>query len=134
MAKFPSEEWAKDYVAALNENQSYKEAGKDWEGDIIFEIEKDENLPQSFFLYLDLHHGTCRGFKTSTNLNDLPKPQFRYRGKFGNWRRLINGEIDPIQGILTEKFKLDGSMIKIMRFTRAAKEMVNTATKVRTEF
>ena len=65
---------------------------------------------------------------------DIPKSEFSYIGKYGNWKRLINREIDPIQGVLTGKFKLDGSMMKIMRFTKAAKEMVSTASQVSTEF
>ena len=44
------------------------------------------------------------------------------------------GEIDPIKGLLTRKFKLTGSMMKIMRYTRAAAELVKTASKVPTEF
>ena len=60
--------------------------------------------------------------------------QYKYAGPFTNWKRLINKEIDPIQGILTGKFKLEGSMMTIMRFTRAAKEMVATTTMVGTEF
>ena len=46
----------------------------------------------------------------------------------------MNKEIDPIQGLLTGKFKLQGSMMKVMRFTKAAKEMVNTTALVQTEF
>ena len=55
-------------------------------------------------------------------------------GKYSNWVKLIKGEIDPIQGLMTGKFKLDGSMMKIMRYTNAAKEMVNTAKMVDTQF
>ena len=59
---------------------------------------------------------------------------FSYIGPYRNWIRLIKREIDPIQGVLTGKFKLKGPMMKIMRYTRAAKELVNTANQVETEF
>jgi Putative sterol carrier protein len=134
MAKFPSEEWANEYVEKLNSSPSYQDAGKLWEGDITFVIQPDENFKETAYLYLDLYHGKCRGYRFSMNPSDLPKSEFSYMGKFGTWKRLINKEIDPIQGVLTGKFKLDGPMMKIMRFTKAAKEMVNTASQVNTEF
>lgn len=133
MPKFPTEEWASQYVEKLNSNPSYQEAGKNWEGDITFVIRKDESFDKDAFLYLDLFHGECRGFKFTTKEDDLPKPEFKYIGKYSNWMRLINKEVDPIQGILTGKFKLEGSMMKIMKFTKAAKEMVSTASTVDTE-
>lgn len=134
MAKFPSEEWAKEYVEKLNSNQAYQDAGKQWEGDITFVIQPDESFKETAYLYLDLYHGKCRNYKFTSDPTQIPKSEFSYMGKFGTWKRLINKEVDPIQGVLTGKFKLDGPMMKIMRFTKAAKEMVNTAAQVKTEF
>lgn len=133
MPKFPSEEWASEYVEKLNSNPAYQEAGKKWEGDITFIIKQDSVLEQDSFLYLDLLHGECRNFKFTADESEIPKSEFKYIGKYSNWMRLINKEIDPIQGILTGKFKLEGSMMKIMKFTKAAKEMVSTASSVSTE-
>lgn len=133
MPRFPTEEWASEYVQKLNSNPSYQQAGKSWEGDITFVIRGDEGLDHDAFLYLDLLHGECKGYKFTTKEEDIPKSEFKYVGKYANWVRLINKEIDPIQGILTGKFKLEGSMMKIMKYTKAAKEMVSTASTVETE-
>lgn len=134
MAKFPSEQWTKEYAEKLNANKSYEDAGKNWEGAITFAVQRDEAFDGEAFMYLDLYHGKCRDAKFSLVESDLPTPEYRYAGSYGNWRKLINKEIDPIQGLLTGKFKLQGSMMKIMRFTKAAKEMVSTASSVQTEF
>jgi putative sterol carrier protein len=133
MPKFPTQEWASEYVEKLNSNPAYKDAGKNWEGDITFVIRKDDSFDSDAYLYLDLHHGECRGFKFSMDSSVVPESEFKYVGKYSNWMRLINKEIDPIQGILTGKFKLEGSMMKIMKFTKAAKEMVSTASTVNLE-
>ena len=130
MPKFPSEEWARQYVEKLNSSEAYLDSGKKWEGDITFVIQKDEGNPTDSFLYLDLYHGECRKYLYSANPDDVPKSEFRYIGKYSNWIKLIHSEIDPIKGVLTGKFKLEGSMMKIMRFSKAAKDMVNTATMV----
>lgn len=130
MPKFPSEEWSVEYVDKLNSNPAYAEAGKKWEGDITFVIKQDDGFDHDAFLYLDLFHGECRGHKFSTDKTSIQDSEFKYSGKYSNWMKLINKEIDPIQGILTGKFKLEGSMMKIMKFTKAAKEMVSTASLV----
>ena len=134
MAKFPSEAWVVEYVAKLNANANYEDAAKKWEGAMTFVVRQDPAFDKDAYIFLDLFHGKCRGSKFSFSPDDLPASQYRYIGPFTNWRRLINKEIDPIQGILTGKFKLEGSMMTIMRFTRAAKEMVATASTVQTEF
>jgi putative sterol carrier protein len=134
MAKFPGDEWAKKYVEKLNSNSGYNEAGKTWEDSITFVVEPDEAYTDSWYLYLDLKAGKCINSAAGKNEKDVPASTFKYKGKYSNWVKLIKGEIDPIQGLMTGKFKLDGSMMKIMRYTNAAKEMVNTAKMVDTEF
>ena len=134
LAKFPSEEWTKEYMEKLNSNANYADAGQDWEGAMTFVVQEDESFDREAYIYLDLHHGKCRDAKFSFVESELPKAEYRYIGPYGNWRKLVNKEVDPIQGILTGKFKLEGSMMKIMRFTKAAKEMVSTAALVQTEF
>jgi len=134
MVKFPSEEWVQEYAKKLNGNQAYKEAGKGWEGDILFVVERDETFPHNAYVYLDLYHGACRRAAYAESLDKIPKAVYAYKGPYSNWRRLIEGEIDPIQGLLNGKFRLDGSLMEIMKYIRAAKEMVNTATTVQTEF
>jgi len=65
---------------------------------------------------------------------DEKEAEFVYESPYSNWKKLIKGEIDPIKGLLTRKFKLKGNVMKVMRVTKAAKELVATASKVPTEF
>jgi len=133
LVKFPSEEWIELFMEAVNANSNYEEAAKTWEGDFLFVIEPDTELKDPATFYVDLWHGKCRGV-------DLLKPgeerttAFVYSGPYANWKKLINKQIDPIQGLLTGKFKLKGDMVKVLRAVRAAKELVETAGKVPTEF
>ncbi len=82
---------------------------------------------------MDLWHGKCREARLLSPEEEV-KTAFTYAGPYGNWIRLINKEIDPIRGLLTGKFKLKGSMMKVMRYTKAAKLLVATAGQVPTEF
>jgi putative sterol carrier protein len=47
---------------------------------------------------------------------------------------VIEKKLDPLQGLLTRQFKLQGDMVKIMRAVKAAQELVNCTTLVPAEF
>ena len=133
MLKFPSEGWIRAFKEELNRNKDYAEAAKDGEGNFLFIVNPDERLDQETIFYVDLWHGKCRDVGVVSS-RDEKETEFVYEGPYGNWLRLIDGEIDPIKGIMMRKFKLRGDMSKIMRYTRAALELVKTASRVPTEF
>jgi len=131
--KFPSEEWIKAFKEELNKNEAYAEAAKDWEGDFLFIVTPDEGLDREYVFYVDLWHGKCRDACIVPS-RDAKKAEFVYEGKYSNWKKLIAGELDPIQAVMTRKFKLSGNLAKVMRYTKAASELVKTASRVPTEF
>jgi putative sterol carrier protein len=133
LAKFPSEEWITLFMGAVNENKNYEEAAKTWEGDFLFVIDPDQELHEPATFYVDLWHGKCRQV-SFVKAGEEKKAAFIYSGPYGNWKKLINKQIDPIQGLLTGKFKLKGDMVKVLRAVRAAKELVETTGNVPTEF
>ena len=133
MAKFPSEEWIKLFKDAVNSNPEYEDAAKTWEGDFLFVVKPDSALKEEAVYYVDLWHGKCRDV-AFLKPGETKKTAFVYEGPYGNWMKLINKQIDPIQGLLTGKFKLRGDMLKVLRAVGAAKALVDTAGKVPTEF
>ena len=132
--KFLTREWIEAYMDVLNNSPAYKEAAKEWEGDFLFVIEPDDKCTEKIIYYLDLWHGDCRSVDFFKEGDKLPETEFQYIGKYSDWLKVINGELDPIKGILTRQFKLVGNKAKVMRATKAAKELVNSAQKVDTEF
>jgi len=131
--KFPSGEWIKAFKEELNKNETYAEAAKDWEGDFLFIVTPDEGLEKEMVFYVDLWHGKCRDAYMVPD-RETKTAEFIYEGPYSNWKKLIMGQLDPIQSLLMRKFKLKGNMAKIMRYTKAASELVKTASKVPTEF
>ena len=131
--KFPSDEWAKEYASQLNASEAYERSAKDWEGDFVFTVEADDTLPETAYLFVGLYHGKC----TDTALiasEDEREAQFIIRASATNWRKVIEGKLDPIPGMMTRKLKLQGDMMKVMRYPKAAKEMVNCVSRVPTDF
>jgi len=120
MVKFMSAKWAAQYCKVLNASQAYAKAGETWEGAFIFEAEYEDGTVVR--LYMDLWHGKCRGTKEVGPDDTAP---FIMSGPYENWKAVAEKELDPIRGLLSGKFKLQGDMAVVMRHTKAAVEMVN---------
>ena len=131
--KFPSDEWAKEYQSQLNASEAYERSAKDWEGDFIFTIEADDTLPETAYLFIGLYHGKCTDAVIIASEEER-EAQFIIRASATNWRKVIEGKLDPIPGMMTRKLKLKGDMMKVMRYPKAAKEMVNCVSHVPTDF
>ena len=131
--KFPSEEWIKALAEEVNKSESYRKAAAKWEGDFYFVCEPGPGVPEAVYLYIDLWHGESRSAYGVADESDK-EPEFVIRAPVATWRRVIEKKLDPIQGMITGQLKLKGTMSKIMRFPKAAAELVNCATKVPTEF
>ena len=131
--KFPSDEWIKELSNKLNESESYGRSAKDWEGDFVFVVEPDEAYDDTAYLFLGLYHGKSPD-AALVGSEDERKAEFVLSAPFANWRKVIEGKLDPIQGMMTRKLKLAGNMMKIMRYPKAAKEIVNCCALVPTDF
>ncbi|MHA1276006.1 MAG: SCP2 sterol-binding domain-containing protein [Candidatus Helarchaeota archaeon] len=127
MVKFLTGEWAKEYCKALNNSEAYGQAGKGWVGDFLFIAEYEDGSITK--LWIDLHDGQCRG--TAVIKPDEEKDAaFIMSGPYANWKLVAEKKLDPIQGLMTGKFKLKGDMAMVMRYTKAAVEMVNSIMAV----
>jgi putative sterol carrier protein len=130
---FPSDEWIKGLMVEINKSESYRKAASKWEGDFYFIVEPGPGLDETMVLYIDLWHGEARSANAVADSNEK-EPEFTIRAPLNTWRRVIERKLDPIQGMITGQLKLKGTMSKIMRYPKAAAELVNCATKVPTEF
>lgn len=130
--KFPSEEWTKAFKEAINQSKVYEEAARDWEGDFLFIITPDEKFPYEEVYYVDLRHGKCREARKLVSREEA-KAEFTFEGPYSNWVKLLKGELDPVRALLMRKFKLTGSMVKLMRYPKAAVEIMKTITKIPAE-
>jgi putative sterol carrier protein len=130
--KFPSDEWAKALMEELNRSQSYAEAAKNWEGDFYFIILPDQG-GEPVHMYMDLWHGKAREAFVADDPS-VKNPAFRMTAPARTWRKVIEKQLDPIQGLLTRQLQLTGNLGMIMKNVRAAQELVNCTTQVSTEF
>ena len=136
MVQFPSEEWMAEYVEKINGSKEYQEAAATWEGDItyVFEAEPDKGVPEDLWAWLDLWHGECREARYGVTQEEGEKAKFIIRAPYSRWKEVIRKELDPVKGMMQGKLKLKGDLPTIVRYVKAANELVNLAGSVPTEF
>lgn len=135
MALFPSDEWLTHYRTLINGSEEYREAARDWEGDIafVFEAEPDRGVPRDLVGWLDLWHGECRGARMM-DASEVDGTEYEIRAPYSRWREVVLGDLDPVKGMMQGKLKVRGDLPNIVRHVRAANELVHLTTMVPTEF
>ena len=131
--KFPSDAWIKALHEELNASESYQRSAKDWEGDFMFIAEPDDTFPETAYMHLQLYHGSSPG-AAMVDPGQLPETEYTIKAPFSTWRKVIDGKLDPIQGMMTGQLKLDGDLMKIMRYPKAAQEIVSCCAKIPTDW
>ncbi len=136
MPEFPSKEWLHEYELRINQSPAYREAAASWEGDVcyVFEPEPDRGVPQEIWSWLDLWHGECRDARYGITPEEGAKAKFIIRAPYSRWKEVINKELDPVKGMMQGKLRLQGDLPTIVRYVRAANELVSIAGSVPTEF
>ena len=131
MPKFPSPEWLQALAQRLNEDARYAQVARNWEGDIAFVIEPDDSgeLTKPMVLYLDLWHGQCRDSAVLQH-PDEKHPAFVLTATLANYRRILRGELDPMQAMLTRRLKVKGNMAYMMRHVPVVLDFVRVCREV----
>jgi putative sterol carrier protein len=132
MAKFPTPEWAQEFMEKLNSDAQYAEVARNWEGDFYFTIEPEGELDKTVVMYFDLWHGKCRQAYIVADLS-ARNPAFILKAPYGNFTRVLTGELHPMQALLTRKLYVQGNMATLMRnvptvldFVRCARETTDS--------
>lgn len=138
MHRFPSEEWTQAYKNAINQCRAYREVGKAWTfGSVAMIIKCDLSLglERDTAMVLDVHEGCCRGATFIEGTREPAGADFIIVASYGRWKDVIEGELDPIKGMMEGKLKLTkGSLATLVRFVESSRQLVTNARNVPTEF
>ncbi len=131
-AKFPSPEWLQTLYEKLNSDERYAHLARNWEGDMCVVIEPSGPLTAKLFYYLDLWHGKCRKTELLKDLSSV-QPKFVLTATYDNISRIMKGELDPMQAMMTRKLQVQGSMAYMMRNVPVVLDFVRCCRDVTTE-
>ena len=129
---FPSPEWLKTLETKLNNDEHYAEIAKNWEGDMCVDIEPSGPITQRVIYYLDLWHGKCRKTEIYTE-TPVNKPKFLLTATYNNIARIMKGELDPMQAMMTRKLQVHGSLAYMMRNVPTVLDFVRCCRDITTE-
>jgi putative sterol carrier protein len=130
--KFPSPEWLQALFEKLNSDERYAQVAKSWEGDMLVVIEPTGLLNDKLLYYLDLWHGKCRKIEIFKQMPSI-MPKFILTSNYTNISRIMKGEPDPMQAMLTRKLQVHGNMAYMMRNVPIVLDFVRCAREVTTE-
>jgi putative sterol carrier protein len=135
VALFPSEEWILELCGRINDSSEYRDAAAMWEGDIsfVFGAEPNKGFPRDVWVWLDLWHGECRG-ASIVSAEEGASARYVIRAAYSRWKDVVRGDLDPIKGMMQGKLKVQGDLPTIVRYVRAANQLVHLTTTVPTEF
>lgn len=125
--------WADAWCRALNESDAYRRAGAKWEGDVVLLMGADGDAPARG-VYLDLHHGACRGARLATAA-DLDAARYVMEGRPDVWRELLGGRTAPLMALMSGRLRLTrGDLAALVPFAGAAGELVAAAVAMDSAF
>ncbi len=130
--KFPSEEWAAAYQRDLNASPEYRAAARGWAGDLVLRVTPPDPSSPAPGIYLDLAEDGCRQAKYMADSRSA-ESEFVFEAPSAVWAKLFRREIDAMRAVLDGTVKIRGNMAKLLRFTRAAKVLVETAAAIATD-
>lgn len=131
-AIFPSPEWLQNLSDKLNSDEHYAQIARNWEGDMCVVVEPGGPLIDKLFYYLDLWHGKCRKVEMLKDLSSV-QPKFILTASYENISRVVKGELDPMQAMMTRKLLVRGSMAYMMRNVPTVLDFVRCCRDVTSE-
>jgi len=134
---FPSAEWTQAYKDAINSNEAYKVAGKDWTHGVVAMVVKADpslGIPEDIGMWLDVHGGECRECRLISRA-EAENAAFVIVAEYSRWKQVIKKEVDPIKAMMQGKLKLTkGHMPTIVKYVNSSRQLVESTTRVPTKF
>ena len=86
-------------------------------------------------MILDVHQGECRGAEYVKGMEAVQGAAFIIVAPYERWKKVIQGELDPIKAMMEGKLKMTkGHLPTMLRFVQSSRALVTSATAVPTEF
>ncbi len=137
MALYPSQEWCDEWRKAIDNDPLCKEYGQKWgvdfPGSFLFEITPGSGLDKTTYVYFDYKGGKVVESKIVDNPEDV-EPAFRATGTYGDYKAVVKGEKDFVEGVVRGLFKLKGDMSKIMRNAKFIRAIANSISSFKNEY
>ncbi|MGC8461286.1 MAG: SCP2 sterol-binding domain-containing protein [Candidatus Dormibacteria bacterium] len=126
-----SPEWAAAFKNEINTSDAYKAAAATWEGTVSLVVlaEPDKHVSETYGVYMDLWHGEAREVRICS-LDEANAADYVLTGSYSRWKQVAKKELDPIKAMVLGQIKLKGNFTTLVRYTKAAQQLVEATTRV----
>lgn len=131
-----SEGWVRAWRGILNRSDAYRRAARSWKWPVVLVMLRDPTagIDEDRAVYLDLRHGVCHEARVASP-EDQAQALYVLAADPWTWKRVVDGELEPIAGVLRRKIRLvKGNPLTLAAHARAAMCLVKTAREVDTAF
>lgn len=101
--------------------------------ELITQLEENVADDGTIYSYLELYDGECNEVEAITDI-DQREYGFRLVGGYEKWTKLVQGEGDVIDMLMSGEFEIDGDMQKILQYSDAAVDLAEVAGDVDSRF
>ncbi|HEY0701077.1 MAG TPA: SCP2 sterol-binding domain-containing protein [Micromonospora sp.] len=136
MPVFPSSEWLDAYVAGINSSAEFAEAARTFEAELsyVFEAEPECGHLRDVWCSAGVGGGKCHWWRYDVSAEEGAKAEFVLRAPYSMWKEIIQGNVDPMEAMLDGDLAVTGHLPTLLRYVRAANELVNLAASVSSDF
>jgi len=126
---YPSQEWCEAWQKAVNDSPAVQETGQNWgtdfNGNFVFEVTPGGGLEKTAYVYLESEGGQCSDARMLDDPSEVDAG-FLCTGSYGDYKKVVKGEKDFIEGVVRGLFKIKGDMSKIMRNAKFVRAVANS--------
>jgi hypothetical protein len=136
MAVFPSAGWLAEYVQRINSSPQFADAARTFDADItyVFEAEPECGHERDVWARAVVGGGKVLWWNYDVDPEDGATSEFVLQGPYSLWKRIIIGELDPMEAMLDGDLAVTGHLPTLLRYVRAANILVTLATTETTTF
>lgn len=127
-----TDEWSAACRERLNERGRLRAVAASWKSPVALRMKSDPRLgvDRDRTVYLELEGGECRAARVADE-RDQARAEFILSAEAAQWKRMLDGDLDPITAVMLKKLKLErGSLAALLPHTAAARELIAAAREV----
>lgn len=130
MYEVGTQPWLDALRAAVNEGTELAGAARGWSVRLGLSFEPDTGAPRH--VALDIEDGKCVNAIEDDGAYD--SADVRIAGPCQMWATVFEGAIEPIRSIVTNRLRVDGNQLLLVRAMPTAKALIEAAKKIEARF
>lgn len=120
------EEWIQEYKEKVNSNDEFREVAEDWgvdfNGNYLYAYLDLPGDRGEMVDFIEVEGGEIKHAEHTGMTLDEAQDEYDWgltvRGPYESWKRLIEGDLDPVDGLMAGNWEVDGDMSRMLQQQR----------------